>query len=226
MVTYTLSGAGASLFRIRFDDGQLEVKGELDHEMDSSHTVTVTANDGSGGSNARASIRVTIYVTDVDDAPEIRDRGASGANGQRTVTYPENGTGSVATFTASDPEGAMPVYWSLTETETEVGEVTSADAADFADFKIDQNGVLSFMDSPNYEDPKLTLAQDNEYRVTVQASDGNQTGYFEVTVNVTDREETGEVTWSRRLLMAVMASPFLRVWCCASSNLERCWLPA
>ena len=30
----------------------------------------------------------------------------------------------------------------------------------------------------------------------MQASDGDQTGYFEVTVNVTDEEETGEVTWS------------------------------
>ena len=30
----------------------------------------------------------------------------------------------------------------------------------------------------------------------MQASDGNETGYFKVTVNVTDREETGKVTWS------------------------------
>ena len=194
MVTYTLSGADASLFRIR-SDGQLEVKGKLDHETDRSHTVTVTANDGSGGSNATASIRVTIYVTDVDDAPKIRDRAASGANGQRTVTYPENGTGPVARFTASDPEGAMPVFWSLTTEDVSDANVEAADRADAGDFKIDQNGVLSFMDSPDYEAP-ADGDTDNEYRVTVQASDGDQTGYFEVTVNVTDREETGKVTWS------------------------------
>ena len=35
-VTYTLGGADASLFRIR-SNGQLEVKGELDHETDTSH---------------------------------------------------------------------------------------------------------------------------------------------------------------------------------------------
>ena len=29
-------------------------------------------------------------------------------------TYAENGTGPVATFTASDPEGATPIIWSLT----------------------------------------------------------------------------------------------------------------
>ena len=149
MVTYTLGGADASLFRIRSDNGQIEVKGDLDHEMDSSHTVTVTANDGSGGSNATASITVTIYVTDVDDAPTIRDRAASGANGQRTVTYAENGTGPVATFTASDPEGAMPVYWSLTTARIMLMlDVDGADIADNGLFEIDQNGVLSFRDSP------------------------------------------------------------------------------
>ena len=193
-VTYTLGGADASLFRIRSDDGQLEVKGELDHEADSSHTVTVTANDGSGGSNATDSITVTIYVTDVDDAPKIRDRAASNADGQRTVTYPENGDGYVARFTASDPEGAMPVVWSLTTADVADANVDTDDIADRALFKIDQNGVLIFRTSPNYEDPEDD-GENNEYRVTVQASDGDQTGYFEVYVNVTDEEETGKVTW-------------------------------
>ena len=86
--------------------------------------------------------------------------------------------------------------------------------------------MLSFRDSPNYEAP-ADASGDNEYRVTVQASDGDQigqTGYFKVTVNVTDREETGKVTWNGRLLMAAAASllPFLMVWCCVGSSLERC----
>ena len=189
-VTYTLRGADASLFRIR-SNGQLEVKGKLDHETDSSHTITVMANDGSGGSNATASITVTIYVTDADEAPKIRDRVASRADGQRTVTYPENGTGYVARFTASDPEGAMPVAWSRTTAAVSEANVVDLDFADFALFKIDQNGVLSFGTSPSYE-PR----GDDDYRVTVQASDGNQIGYFKVTVDVTDKEETGKATWS------------------------------
>ena len=192
MVAYTLGGADASLFRIR-SNGQLEVKGKLDHEADSSHTVTVMANDGSGGSNATDSITVTIYVTDVDEAPKIRDRAAPSADGQRTVSYAENGDGYVARFTASDPEGAMPVYWSITDSADPDANVVGDDIADRALFKIDQNGVLSFMDSPNYEAPADT---NNEYRVTVQASDGEQISYFEVYVNVTDTEETGKVTWA------------------------------
>ena len=36
-----------------------------------------------------------------------------------------------------------------------------------------------------------------------RSSDGNQTSYFEVYVNVTDEEETGKVTWIGRTLMAL-----------------------
>ena len=190
--TYTLGGADASLFRIRSDDGQLEVKDALDHETDSSHTVRVMANDGSGASNDSATITVTIYVTDADEAPTIKDRADSTAQGERTIPYGENGDGPVATFTASDPEDATPDFWSLTTTE--VGEVQGDDIADNALFKIDQNGVLRFKSSPNYEVPGDSDG-DRMYRVTVQVSDGNQIGYFEVTVNVTEEEETGKVTW-------------------------------
>ena len=50
----------------------------------------------------------------------------------------------------------MPVAWSLTPgivtiDDTEV--VSEVDTADVASFKIDQNGVLSFRTSPNYEAP-------------------------------------------------------------------------
>ena len=40
---------------------------------------------------------------------------AQAQTAEQFFTYPENGTGSVATFTASDPEGAMPIVWSLTD---------------------------------------------------------------------------------------------------------------
>ena len=114
---------------------------------------------------------------------------------EQFFTYPENGDGPVATFTASDPEGAMPVVWSLTGQEVPNDDVLQADIADVGDFKIDQNGVLSFMTSPNYEAP-ADEGLDNGYRVTVQASDGVNIEYFEAYVNVTNVEETGKVTWT------------------------------
>ena len=112
---------------------------------------------------------------------------------EQFFTYPENGDGPVATFTASDPEGAMPVVWSLPTTPVppDGTVVSNGDIADAASFKIDQNGVLRFRTSPSYE-PR----GDDDYRVTVEASDGNQSSYYKVYVNVTDEEETGKVTWS------------------------------
>ena len=186
--TYTLGGADASLFRIE-PDGQLKVKGKLDHETDSSHTVTVTANDGSGASNDSATITVTIYVTDEDEAPTIKDRADPTAEGMRTLDYRENSTGPVARFTASDPERATPIVWRLAD----VGDVATPDIADRALFNIDQNGVLRFKTPRSYED--ASNSGDDEYRVTVQTSDGNKNDYFELTVNVIDVEETGKVTW-------------------------------
>ena len=191
--TYSLGGAGASLFRVRPDNGQIEVKGKLNHEANASHTVTLMANDGSGTSNATASITVTIYVTDVDGAPTIKDRADSRAEGMRTVDYRENGTGPVARFTATDPEGARPIVWSLT-TETVGGDVTVPDIADRALFDIDQSGVLNFKEPHSYE--ASSDSTDDNYQVVVQASDGNNNGYFELTVSVTNMEETGKVTWT------------------------------
>ena len=191
--TYTLGGADASLFRIE-PDGQLKVKGKLDHETDSSHTVRVTANDGSGASNDSATITVTIYVTDFDEEPEIKDRADSTAEGMRTVDYRENSTGPVARFTASDPERATPIVWSLTSGAVPGEVMEPDDIEDRALFKIDQNGVLSFDSPRSYGDN--SASNDKAYKVTVQASDGNNNDYFKLTVNVTDEEEPGEITWT------------------------------
>ena len=117
---------------------------------------------------------------------------------EQFIDYAENGDGPVATFTAGDPEGAIPIFWSLVQSEgfstidtdgDGPENIISDDVADENLFKIDQNGVLSFRDSPNYEDPE-DAGDNNEYRVTVQASDGNRSSYYEVYVNVTHEEET------------------------------------
>ena len=65
------------------------------------YMVTLTATDSFSDS---ASIDVTIMVTDADEAPDV--------TGDATKEYAENGTGSVATYTAEDPEGAA-IKWSL-----------------------------------------------------------------------------------------------------------------
>ena len=169
---YTLGGADADKFRVR-SNGQIEVGAgtELDYETKDTYMVTVMAEDSFGES---ASIMVTITVTDVDEAPDV--------TGDDMEEYPENGTGPVATYTATDPEGAAITSWTL-----------GGDDAD--DFMIG-GGVLTFMKSPDFE-AAADDDTDNTYEVTVQATDEtNKVGMHEVTVEVTNVDEPGTVTLS------------------------------
>ena len=108
------------------------------------------------------------------------------------VSYAENGEDPVATFSATDPDAdADDIDWDL-------------GGVDAADFEID-GGVLSFKESPDFEDPTDRDevddadeigdqgAGDNVYKVTVLASGGEQ----EVEVTVTNVNEPGKVTFSQ-----------------------------
>ena len=91
-------------------------------------------------------------------------------SGDTTVSYAENGEGSVANYNVPGPDTA--VTWSL-----------SGDDSD--DFSISSEGLLSFKSPPNYEDP-TDADTDNQYRVTIQVSDGTNTSTRQVTVLVTN----------------------------------------
>ena len=65
-LTYTLGGVDAESFDIVASSGQLQTKGSLDYETDSTYIVTVTATDPS---NVSDSVTVTITVTNVEEAP-------------------------------------------------------------------------------------------------------------------------------------------------------------
>ena len=63
-LTYTLGGTDAASFRIVSTSGQLKTKAALDYETKNTYSVTISAADGNKG---RASITVTINVTDVNE---------------------------------------------------------------------------------------------------------------------------------------------------------------
>ena len=179
-LTYTLGGPDASSFDISSEDateGQITVgaRAELDYETKQTYMVTVIATDSFGVS---ASIDVTIMVTDVNEGPEI--------TGPAEADYLENGTGSVATFTGVDPENAGAVTWSLGEDD------------DVEDFEIGKDdGVLSFMESPNYEMATGggATGTSNTYTVMVVATDADRQMSMEtVTIEVTNVDEAGTVT--------------------------------
>ena len=170
-LTYSLGGPDAASFDIVRNSGQLQTKADLDKEEKDTYTVTVTAADSLSESST---ITVTINVTNIDEMPKLE--------GDDPEDYAENGTGVVARFTATDPEG-----------ESIVWMVSGNDSADFSI----ENGVLRFKSSPDYEMPADTNSQ-NDYEVTIQASDGGEgtTAEKTVTVDVTNVDENGTVTLS------------------------------
>ena len=137
-----------------------------------------------------------------------------GHDGESHVHYAENRTDAVRDFTSDDPEGAGIIWtvWGL----------------DAADFDISSNGVLSFVSSPDHENPTdrartdldsngdgdtdgtgetLVDGGDNNYQIIVSATeewDGNdqtlpaKRSDRHLTVTVTDVDEDGEVTLTRR----------------------------
>ena len=171
VLTYSLvDSTDARSFTITRDTAQIRVASgvTINYETKRSYTVVVKAKDAS---NSEDTLRVTITVTDVDEAPVI--------SGDDPGEYAENGTGTVSDFNAVDPERTR-IVWTLS-------------GNDAGDFSISSTGVLTFNSSPDYENP-TDADTNNEYRVTVEASDtGSKQDTREVTVTVTNLDEKGTI---------------------------------
>ncbi len=179
-LTYTLGGADKASFGIDRGTGQLMTKVALNKEVKDTYMVTVTATDPSGLSDT---VNVIIRVTNVPEDPMI-------TGGLTTVRYAENRTDAVETYTASDDEddkAGKAITWTL-------------DGEDVTYFTI-PDGVLSFMESPDYEDAKggATDETANTYEVIVVATDSSGgTDIEAVTVEVTNVDEDGRLTLLNR----------------------------
>ena len=164
---WSVTGRDGGDFTIN-EDGELTFRNLPDHERpadsdsDNVYEVTVRASDG----RYYGTLDVTVIVEAVDEAPEFR----SGSTD--TFTYQENGTSDLYTYRATDPEGSD-VTWHLS-------------GADSDSFEISETGVLTFGNSPDYEDP-ADSNRDNVYQVTVVARDEQgRDRNLEVTVTVTN----------------------------------------
>ena len=171
MLTHTLSGGSASPFEIGTDSGVITLRpgASLDYESGRrSYRFTVQASDPF---RQTASASVTVNVTNVAEPPEFDDP-------ETKIYYKEHATSAVATFDADDPERST-VIWSLT------GDSASS-------FAITQRGVLSFKSPPVHS----CTASDNQYAVTVNASDGAKVATHATTVVVENVEDDGVVKLS------------------------------
>ena len=172
-VTWALAGADRGDFTM--SGGTLSFTNSPDFEVPADtgrnnvYQVTVRATAGSHTIEQD----VTIRVTGVDEPPTL--------TGPTSVPpYDENNTARVARYTATDPEGAT-VIWS----------VTGNDADDFTI----SNGDLNFSTAPNYE-ARADADGNNDYEVTVVASDGDLTTRQALTVTVNNLDEAGSLTLS------------------------------
>ena len=177
-ITWSLSGADDDDFAIS-ESGVLAFASPPNYESpadlgrDNVYEVTVEARDDAFNTGMQD---VTVTVTDVNEGPEI--------SGQQSLSFTENQATDriLAFYSATDPEepGAAITRWSLT-------------GSDAGDFTIDESGQLSFRNVPDYERP-ADSGRDNEYSISVRASDGRNYGYLEVTVTVEDVNEPPAVT--------------------------------
>ena len=137
-------------------------------------TITYTPNDGFTGFDS-----FTYTVADGTGADALTDTGTATVSvapvvfGSISIDYEENGTGSVATYTANGNP-----TWRLT-------------GADRDAFSIDSGGVLTFNSPPDYESP-ADANTDNAYLLTVVAT--VQSGGSTVTVPLPVTVTVGDVT--------------------------------
>ena len=137
-----------------------------DSNRDNEYLVTVRPYDGRNYGN----FEVTVTVTSDNEPPVI--------TGDDTRDFSENGTGTIYTYRATDPEGDD-FTWAVVGTDERY-------------FDISDTGVLTFKTPPDFESPPRP--DDNDYQVTVQARDDQGgTGAFDVTVTVTDLNEGPEI---------------------------------
>ena len=122
----------------------------------------------------------TYTVSDGQDPPltatgTVTVKVAPTVAGPAGPSYAENGTGAVATYSATGTP-----TWSLS-------------GVDSAHFSIDTNGALNFKQPPDFENP-INADDDNVYAVTVQATitdgDNSVTGTLPVSVRVTGVNES------------------------------------
>ena len=133
---------------------------------DKAYNVTVQATEEDDGNpqtlERTGRLAVTVAVTDVNEPPTITENA--------TPSVDENTT-AVATYRATDPDERATITWSVEDPGA-------------GDFTITNAGALSFASAPNYE-------VKSSYTVTVRASDGTNDVPHDVTVTVTDVNETG-----------------------------------
>ena len=180
---WSTSGTDGGDFTVN-EQGELRFRNIPDYESpadsgkDNVYSFSVRASDGS----LYGYLPVTVTVTDVNEPPTIT------TTSRTDFTYRENGTATIYTFRATDPEGGT-IEWST----------AGADGIDFAI----EDGALTFASPPNFERPLGSGSDNNQYLVIIEVRDDiRNTATLPVTVTVRDVNEPPDVTGQQGLSFA------------------------
>ena len=202
-MAWDLQGNDAGDFNITSNvngTAELAFKNPPDYERpddtgsDNDYDVMVRVRDN-GSPRLEDTQTVAITVNDLNETPVVAgNAGPSFAE----IEFDHTATASeliVGTYSATDDDNA-----DNAGLQAITFDVSGTDAAHFS---IDgTTGVLSFSIEPDFENPAdlegmNIAASDNMYEIVVEADDGagesNSVGTFEVTVNVTNVNETPEI---------------------------------
>ena len=129
-------------------------------------------------------ISVTVTVSDVDEPADISFAATGGVTANdNALAVDENHTGTLATFSASDPENVQTLMYDW-----------SVGGTDRLDFAITDSGVLSFANIPDYERP-ADSGGNNVYDITASGLDSDgKTSSIDVTVTVERVNEPPTIT--------------------------------
>ena len=170
-VRYSLEGDDVAAFGVNPASGELYTKQKFQDVDKSSYSVTIKASDPSGESDT---IKATITPAGSKGSPIVL--------GPDEISYPENGTWQVATYTAENKHG--PTGGWIVSVEPGGGDGNY--------FTINDEGVLTFDSPPDFEDPK-DEGQNNSYNFSITAYESNPPSgqrprqtILSVTVIVTD----------------------------------------
>ena len=177
-LTYSLSGSDE--FAIGSGSGRITVKsGELNYEVTTSYSVTVSAADSFG---AAGMVMLTIGISDVDEPPGITLASAAGSDvtvSRSAVSVEENHAGDLVNVTATDPETTHTDY-TLALGGTHSGSFTLNSTG--------ATGVLSFTNPPDHEAREV-------YNLTLTASNASESSTLAVTVTVEDVDEPADISF-------------------------------
>ncbi|MDP1700907.1 MAG: cadherin domain-containing protein, partial [Aestuariivirga sp.] len=169
-LTYSISGTDAALFNINATTGAVTFKSSPNYEApgdaggNNVYDITVGASDGT----VTTTKEVAITVTNVNEAPTITSAA--------TASFAENGSGTVYTAAATDPDAGTTLSYSISGTDAALFNISAT------------TGAVTFKSSPNYEAP-ADAGGNNVYNITVGASDGSLTTSKAVAITVTNVNE-------------------------------------